>query len=689
MIAFLLMTLIRPGATGPIRNLRPGNRQSPKDPFPVIALTQVGFFLVFNIIAAMAAPQPNLVLITVDTLRADHLGCYGYKSIQTPNMDRLASEGVRFETVVSQVPLTLPSHCTIMTGTYPVFHGVRDNVGYRLPESKTTLAAMLKNQHYQTAAFVGAYVLNAKFGLNQGFDHYDDKIDGTSRSGPAVNLNEVERPAGEVISRAMGWLSEQPRSPFFIWIHLYDPHDPYQPPSPFSDQYKAKPYDGEIAYADRELGRFMELLKEAGYYDNTLVVLTGDHGESFGEHKEWTHGYFIYDTTILVPLIIKPVKKGMVGRVVAEQVSLVDVAPTILQLMDLPRPTVLQGRGMLGLILGMQRDWPRLAYSETFYPTQFGWSPLTAVRRADVKFIRAPRPELYDLKEDPGEQTNRFEQRGALANALRASLSQMESAYSNRDPTRTSNLHLSGVDVENLRSLGYVGMADGSGAGKEISPGAADPKDKLAVYGMISAGSQDVAAGRYLEALPILQRVIQIEPGIRLARSMLGRCYFQLHEFELSKRAFQEILKQQPQNSDARFYVAACDYRLKDWTAAEVGLKKVLERDRDFASAHLYLGFLYQARGETALALAAFQRVLELEPENEDAHAKTGFLLASSGKVKDAVPHFQKVILLNPADGEAHFNLGVAYSKLGMQDPARRELAEACRLDRKYCGREH
>jgi choline-sulfatase len=652
-------------------------------------LIQAGFVLACNIITGIAAPPPNLVLVTVDTLRADHLGCYGYKSIQTPNMDRLASEGVRFATVVSQVPLTLPSHCTIMTGAYPVFHGVRDNVGYRLSESKTTLAAILKNHNYQTAAFVGAYVLNAKFGLSQGFDHYDDKIDGSSRSGPAVNLNEVERPAGEVISRAMGWLNEQPRSPFFIWIHLYDPHDPYQPPSPFSDQYKAKPYDGEIAYADRELGRFLELLKKAGYYENTLVVLTGDHGESFGEHKEWTHGYFIYDTTILVPLIIKPVKKGMVGRVVAEQVSLVDVAPTILQLMDLPRPTVLQGRGMLGLMLGMQRDWPRLAYTETFYPTQFGWSPLTAVRRTDVKFIRAPRPELYDLREDPNEQTNRVEHQSALANALRASLSQMESAYSNRDPSRTASLHLSAVDVENLRSLGYVGMADGSGAGKEISPGAADPKDKLAVYEMISAGSQDLAAGRYLEALPILQRVIQIEPGMRLARSMLGRCYFQLQQFEPSKRAFQEILKQQPQNSDAQFYVAACDYRLKNWTAAEIGLKKVLERDRDFASAHLYLGFLYQARGETALALAAFQRVLELEPENEDAHAKTGFLLASSGKVKEAVPHFQKVILLNPADGEAHLNLGVAYSKLNMQDLARHEMAEACRLDRKYCGREH
>ncbi len=652
------------------------------------ALAQVGIILVLSTVAAVAAQRPNLILITIDTLRADHLGCYGYKSIRTPNIDRLAAEGVRFETVVSQVPLTLPSHCTIMTGTYPAFHGVRDNVGYKLPESKTTLASMLRNQHYQTAAFVGAYVLNAKFGLNRGFDYYDDKIEGPSHSGPVVNLNEVERSAGEVISRAMGWLRAHSQSPFFVWIHLYDPHDPYRPPAPFRDIYKRNPYDGEIAYADQELGKFVGLLRQAGLYENTLVVLTGDHGESFGEHKEWTHGYFIYDTTILVPLIIKPAQKGLPGRIVSEQVSLVDVTPTILQMMDLPLSAELQGRGMLGLMLGKQRDWPGLAYCETLYPAQFGWSPLAAVRRVDAKFIRAPKSELYDLKEDPNEHTNRVEQRSALANSLRARLSQMESSHSDPNTGRSANFRVSAEDLENLRALGYVGIADGRRGGSEMSPGAADPKDKLAVYQMISTGSQRVAEGRYSEALPVLQRVAQIEPGMRIAESMLGRCYFELNRFEAAKGAFQEILKRQPKNLDALFYAAACDYRLKDWTAAEAGLKKVLEMDRDFTSAHLYLGFLYQAKGDTALALAAFQRVLELEPENEDAHAKTGFLLASSGKVEEAVPHFQMVIRLNPADGETHFNLGVAYLKLNKQEQAHQELEEACRLDRRYCRHE-
>ena len=689
MIVSVLMASVRSGSAGVSRGFPPAHRLLSFNPLRAVVLIPVGLALAFYSVTAMAASRPNLVLVTVDTLRADRVGCYGYKTIQTPNMDRLAADGVRFQSVVSQVPLTLPSHCTIMTGAYPVFHGVRDNVGYRLSQSKITLATILRNQGYRTAAFVGAYVLNAKFGLSQGFDHYDDKIEGPSHSGPAVNLNQVERPAGEVISRALAWLNAQTRTPFFIWIHLYDPHDPYQPPAPFGEQYKARPYDGEIAYADRELGRFLESLKKAGHYDNTLVVLTSDHGESFGEHKEWTHGYYIYDTTVLVPLIIKPVQKGMAGRVVTEQVSLVDVVPTILQLLDTPRPVELQGRGMLGLLLGKQRDWPKLAYCETFYPAQFGWSPLMAVRRADAKFIQAPRSELYDLGDDPGEQIDLVQRRSYLANALKARLSQFETTYGDRNAARTASLQLRARELENLVALGYVGTAGGTGSGTRVSPGAADPKDKLAVFEMISAGSQDVAAGRYAQALPVLQKVVQIEPGMRLARSMLGRCYFELQQFEPARKAFQEILEQQPQNLDAEFHVAACDFRLKNWAAAEAGLKRVLERDANFASAYLYLGFLYQARGNTSSALAAFQRVLELEPENEDAHAKTGFLLASSGRVKEAVPHFQKVILLNPADGEAHFNLAVAYSKLNLEDLARQELAEACRLDKKYCRQAH
>jgi len=363
----------------------------------------------------------------------------------------------------------------------------------------------------------------------------------------------------------------------------------------------------------------------------------------------------------------------------------VDVVPTVLQLLDLPRSAELQGQGMVGLMRGNSHDWPGLAYCESYYPAQFGWSPLVGVRREDAKFIRAPKPELFNLRQDPGEQTNQILQQSTLANELKAALSKLESTYSDRSADRTAHLKLSSQQLDQLRSLGYVGTSTAHSPGVIFPPGAADPKDKREVYQMISAGSQDVAAGRYRQAVPVLEEVLQIEPGMRIAWSMLGRCYFQLNQFEPAKKAFREILKQQPQNLDAQFYVAACDYRQKNWVASEAGLKKLLEQDRSFAAAHLYLGFLYQAKGDTGSALASFQRVLELEPENEDAHAKVGFLLASRGKLAEAVPHFQKVIQLNPTDAEAHSNLGVAYLKLNRPEMARKELAEACRLDKKYC----
>jgi arylsulfatase A-like enzyme/Tfp pilus assembly protein PilF len=630
-------------------------------------------------------PRPNLLLVSIDTLRADRLGCYGYDKIRTPHIDQLAAEGVRFETVVSQVPLTLPSHCSILTGTYPAYHGVRDNVGYRLPESRTTLAEILASQGYQTAAFIGAYVLHSRFGLAQGFTHYDDQFARPSRSGSVVNLNSVERSAGEVTSHAMNWLNSKSDSPFFAWIHLFDPHDPYEPPPAFLERYKGRPYDGEIAYVDQEIGRLLAFLKQKGLYQNTLVVLVGDHGESFGEHQEWTHGFFIYDTTLLVPLIVKPVEKGFAGRSVREQITLVDVVPTLLQLLDVQAPAELQGRGMLGLMLGQARDWPELAYCESYYPAQFGWSPLVGLRRKDTKFIRAPKPELFNLRQDPGELTNRISLQSAVAAEMKAALSKIESIYGGRSAGSTARVELSSQQLDELRALGYVGMSTPSRPLEIPGPGAADPKDKLRVYELISAGSQNVANGRYREALPQLERVIRMEPGMRMAWSMLGRCYFELNRFESARKAFQKILENQPEDLNSRFYLAACGYRQKDWIASEAGFKQVLEKDGNYAPAHLYLGFIYQARGDKDSALTSFQRVIELDPENEDAHAKAGFLLASRGKLIEAVPHFQKVIQLNPSDAEAHANLGLAYLKLDQPENARAEFALACRLDRKYC----
>ncbi len=639
------------------------------------------------LVPAQTNIRPNLLLISIDTLRADRLGCYGNKKIRTPKIDNLAAESVRFRTAVSQVPLTLPSHCTILTGTYPSFHGVRDNVGFRLSDSKTTLAEILKAQGYQTAAVVGAYVLNSTFGLNQGFDYYDDKISNPSRSGPVINLNSVERPASEVIAHATNWLRSHSssRSPFFMFVHLYDPHDPYDPPGTFKEQYGDSPYDGEIAYVDHEVGKLLEFLKQKSLFENTIVVLTSDHGESFGEHQEWTHGFFIYDTTLLVPLIIKPVEKGLSGRVVTEQVSLVDIVPTVLQLLAVRGPTELQGQNLSGLMRGQRRKGTGLAYAETYYPAQFGWSPLVGLRREDYKFIRAPQSELYNLQLDPGEQNNQIAQQTALANDLKSDLGKLESSYSDPNAAQKSQLNMSRKQLDALRSLGYVGASTSSNSIAGSFSGRADPKDKLAAFQWISAGSQYVAAGQYRKAIPVLEKLLQVEREMRVAWSMLGRCHFELGQYDPAKKAFQEILRQQPHNLDAQFHISACDYRQKNWAAAETGLKKVLDQDPKFAAAHLYLGFLFQAKGDAEKALFFFQQVLNLDPENEDAHAKAGFILASRGNVKEALSHFQKVVQLNPNDAEAHSNLSVAYLKTNQPEMSRKERAEACRLDKRYC----
>lgn len=278
-------------------------------------------------------PTSNVILITVDTLRADRLGCYGYKLIETPNMDRLAAEGARFSTAVAQVPMTLPSHCTILTGTYPTFHKVRDNVGYRLDDSMTTIAELLKPRGFQTAAFVGSYVLDSRFGLNQGFDFYYDHFNPGKNPDGFLKLDQLERRGEEVMRHTLAWMEgAAPKGPFFAWVHLYDPHDPYDPPEPFKTKYKSRLYDGEIAYVDRQIGKLLAFLESKKLYDKTTIVLVGDHGESFGEHNEVKHGYFIYDTTLLVPFIVKPSSlHSFRGVTVRTQVRLVDIPAPLVQ----------------------------------------------------------------------------------------------------------------------------------------------------------------------------------------------------------------------------------------------------------------------------------------------------------------------------------------------------------------------
>ena len=330
--------------------------------------------------------QFNLILITLDTTRADHLACYGCTHVETPTIDRFAEHGVRFERCFAQTPLTLPSHTSIMTGTLPLFHGVRDNGGVFVPQGLETLAELFKHKGYETGAFVAAYVLDSKWGLNQGFDYYFDRFDLSKFK--RISLGTVQRPANEVMDEALPWLEKRKDKNFFAWVHLYDPHSPYEPPAPFNKQYAEHPYLGEIAFADSQIQRLWRFLETSSLLDRTFLVFAADHGESLGEHNESSHGFFIYQGAIHVPLIIVTPFKRFQGVVSPETASLVDLMPTICEMEGIPIPIQVQGKSLLPAFYNHRQKEAPLAYSETYYPRfHYGWSDLKSIQNEKYKLI--------------------------------------------------------------------------------------------------------------------------------------------------------------------------------------------------------------------------------------------------------------------------------------------------------------
>ncbi|PYV00959.1 MAG: hypothetical protein DMG26_14545 [Acidobacteria bacterium] len=380
-------------------------------------LAAVALVLPQNRASAAGGAKPNVVVITIDTLRADHLGCYGYSRIETPNLDALARLGARFTQAYTPVPITLPAHTAIFTGSFPMATGMHDFSGNKLPANGATLAKVLRDNGYTTAAFIGAAVLDSRFGLNQGFETYFDHFDFSRLD--ETNLDLTERRGDLVMDEALGWLKQAPR-PFLLWIHLYDPHFPYTPPEPYASRYRTHLYDGEIAFADAQVGRLLSFLKQRGLFDHSVIALAGDHGEGLGEHGEKTHGFFIYNSTLHVPLILKV--PGAAPRVVAEDVSLVDAMPTLLQELKLPIPASVQGRSLLGLILGRQGPTaarPSELYAETYLPLlHFRWGQLRGLESGGWQYIDAPRPELYDVRSDPRELRNLYGARQSLAHEM-------------------------------------------------------------------------------------------------------------------------------------------------------------------------------------------------------------------------------------------------------------------------------
>jgi arylsulfatase A-like enzyme/Flp pilus assembly protein TadD len=622
---------------------------------------------------AESKPALNVVIITIDTLRADHLGCYGYKQIRTPNIDALASESARFERAYTPVPVTLPAHTVILTGTYPVFSGMHDFSGNKLNPKQPTLASVLKRQGYTTGAVIGSAVLDSRFGLNQGFDFYYDHFDFNRLQ--ESNLEEMERPGNVVTDVALDWLGKNRPNQFFLWMHLYDPHYPYRPPPPYSEQYKDRLYDGEIAFADVQVGRLISFLKANNTYRHTLIVLTGDHGESLGEHGEKTHGFFIYNATLHVPVIIH-LPGSASTKTVSELVSLADLMPTVLQALKVDIPTEVQGHGLLPLMVPTKAGETRNLYAETFLPRlHFNWSELRAVETEKYQFIDAPKPELYDLSKDPGETQNLYTDRKAVAEELRNRLTTLVGQYS-AGQEMAEKTGLDPALMERLKSLGYAGFSGGGGT-TVSDRSLPDPKDRIQTYELISEAIAESQHGEYQSSAEKLAVALKTEPNSVPIQYLLGLNYYRLQEFPKAVEELQRVLQLSPNYSLAAFQLGLAYAQGGDFDQAIQTLKHALELDGTNFSAAYNLGAAYLRKEMVPEAVAAFRQTISINPEYAPGHRALGQTLLYEEKVDESLAELRRAEELDPHDAGTHAALAKALLAKGLNAEADDEMRKA------------
>jgi arylsulfatase A-like enzyme/Tfp pilus assembly protein PilF len=644
---------------------------------------------------------PNVLLISIDTLRADRVGSYGYQAAQTPAIDSVAAGGVRFTRAATVAPLTLPAHTSLMTGTFPTFHGVRDNGQFYVSDDQTTLAEVLKANGYRTGGFIGAFVLDRRWGIAQGFDTYFDDFD-LSKYELAAGIDAAQRPGRDVVDRAIEWLraASATSQPFFAWVHLYDPHAPYDAPEPIAARFPrtmSGAYDAEVATADVEVARLLNWMAAAGVRDNTIVVIVGDHGESLGEHQEQQHGFFVYDATMHVPLIVAA--PGVAARVVPDQVRIADVMPTILDLAHIAPPAAVQGASLLPVARGAHLDL--LALSESWYPRyHYGWSELTAVRDGRYTFIAAPRRELYDTQADPGEQHDLSAENPRLADALDRALQQMTAKTAAAKPQAPQSVD---PDVEErLRALGYVG-ASVSARVLETRP-RGDPKDKIALYNLLKLAGSDSVAGRIDEAIAKVQRVLAADAEVVEAYIILGNLHTKAKRNDAAIAAYQKALSLDDRNENAAFALALAYKQAGQHDAAQAGFERVLgmnarstkaewqladlaARKRDFARAEQLLThaltqsvdrppFLLKL-AEAQIELTRFDEAeknlrdaLRLKPDLSMAHYDLAVLAEKRNDNARAVEEYRAEIRANPSVYQAHFNLAKLLSRAGQTSEA-------------------
>lgn len=625
---------------------------------------------VAHLLGGASTRQPSVILITIDTLRADRLSSYGSDRVATPHIDRFAAEGIRFANASSTVPFTLPAHSSIMTGLYPPSHGVRENVGYVLAPELVTLAERFRDGGYRTGGFVSAFVLDARWGIARGFDTYVDDFDLDAMAG--ANLGSVQRAGPETIGHAITWLDGAGgEGPFFLWLHLFDPHDPYDPPEPFRSEYQGRPYDGEVAYTDSLIGEFRAALEERGLFDESVVVLTADHGEGLGDHGESYHGFFVYDTTVHVPLVVRLPGGVEAGRVVGDAVSHVDIAPTLIELLDLDGAGAAQGRSLLPDMQGLPNPLAeRGVYAESFYALDhYGWAPLRSLRTAEHKYIEAPEPELYALLEDPGELANVLLEERDLSRHLRAETLDLAAELDRAAPSASAEPDLDEDTLAQLRALGYLAGRGAAGRGDSEGP-RADPKDKAHLHRAIMRAQSAFGAGDEDAAAAELRAALSEDEGLLDAHQLLGTITLLGGDPEPAIGHFQRALALDPEHRQSLLGLANAYRELGRIDEAVVGYRRLLDVAGQDAKATMALARIHVDGGE----LSEAERVLTAAAEGREPPAvianKLGEVMALLGRRGDAEAKFRQAIASNPELGEAHFNLAVLLDESGRTEDA-------------------
>jgi Flp pilus assembly protein TadD len=619
--------------------------------------------------------SPNVLLLTIDTLRPDHLSCYGGAN-RTPNIDAIANQSAIFRNTFSQVPLTLPSHTAILTGLFPSHHGVHQNGLERFTRKEFLLSTAFHNAGYKTAAVVSSFVLDRRFGLSDAFDIYDDQME---RKPDLTSNFDVERPGNEVLQKAEKILTSFKGQKWFVWLHFYDPHTPYAPPAPLEG------YDGEIQFVDQQIGILRSWLRNQKLDQNLVVVVLGDHGESLGEHGEATHGFFVYNSTLKIPLMIS--YPGITHAVVEAPAAAVDVAPTLIELVGLNDNLQRDGESLQSLMRNQERKHP--IYFESHYAELLGWNGLQGILEKNWKLISTTRSELYDWKSDGNERNNLYSQKDEVTQALKSELTKLAGTY-----TPGSNKLPDSESLEKLRSLGYISTTN-----VKAAAGTADPKDKISLWKeyersleLKNAGKADGAgevlkslatrepknnffrlslsrsyriSGKNSDAVEQLKKAIENNPSDADAFHELALAYKALHNYPEALQAEHIAISLNPDYSEYHAANGSIEVETGQFDAAKREFSIVLKIDPNNAIAWNNLGNALRETGDLTQAEIAYRKAIELSPHYAYPLNGLATVLVREDRTKEALPYFEKALDLDPRFIEVYLNLGIAYHTLG------------------------